>query len=300
MYENNIKSGFVGLLGRTNVGKSTLINKIIKKKILITSDKVQTTRSRINCILNTKSSQFIFVDSPGFFKPRNLLQERLKNTASGVTDDVDIIVVVVDVASGIGKGDWFVFEQIKKSKLPKILLANKVDLVVVERYRKDIVGIEKEGLFDNIIEVSAKTGENLDTFISLLEDYLPIGPRYYDEDMICDQPMENIIGEIVREKLFENLSQEIPHSVTVEVESIKKSKTKSGKELNTIECSIYTERSSQKAIIIGYSGKMLKKIGSLARDELEKLIGTKVFLQLWVKVKYNWTKENVYLDRFGY
>ena len=161
MQDNSFRSGFVGLLGRTNVGKSTLINKIIKKKILITSDKVQTTRNRINCILNTSRSQIIFVDSPGFFKPRNLLQKRLREKAASVAGDVDVIAVVVDAAGGIGKEDRIVFEQIKNSRLPKILLVNKIDLVEKAKYREDIIEIEKEGLFDNIIEVSAKTGENL-------------------------------------------------------------------------------------------------------------------------------------------
>ena len=300
MHNNNVRSGFVGLVGRTNVGKSTLINKIIKKKILITSDKVQTTRNRINCVLNTPRSQIIFVDSPGYFKPRNLLQERLKEAASGVAGDVDVIVVVVDAAGGIGRGDRFVFEQIRRSSLPKILLVNKIDLVKEQEYKKSILEIDEEGLFDSIVEVSARTGENLDSFIHILEDYLPLGPRYYGEDMVCDQPLENTIADIVREKLFGSLDEEIPHSVTVEVDDIKESVTRSGKKLNSIECSIYTERNSQKAIIIGNSGSMLKRIGSQARRELERLMGTKVFLQLWVKVKHNWTRKEEFLDRFGY
>jgi GTPase len=300
MQDKNIRSGFVGLIGRTNVGKSTLINRMINKKVLISSDKVQTTRRRINCILNTPGSQIIFVDSPGFFKPRNLLQERLKNTASRIKSDVDIIVVVVDAAGGIGKGDRFVFEHIRKSSLPKILLVNKIDLADRDRYRADVQEIEKEGLFDSIIEVSARTGENLDSFIRILEDYLPAGPRYYGSDIICDQPLENIIADIVREKLFEGLSQELPHSITVEVDNLDNSRTKSGDELTSIECSIYAERNSQKAIIIGHKGEMLKRTGSSARKELEKLLETRVFLQLWVKVKSNWTREEDLLDRFGF
>ena len=206
--ENKIKSGFVGLIGRTNVGKSTLINKILKKKVLITSDKVQTTRNRIHCILNNKKSQIIFVDSPGFFKPRNLLQERLKGTAEGVIEDVDVIVVMVDIAGGIGGGDNFVFERIKDSPKPKILLLNKIDIAGGERVAEQRKKIEDTGYFDEIIEVSAKTGKNLDRFIEVLTDLLPYGPRYYSEDMISDQSTEKIISEIVREKLFEALSEE--------------------------------------------------------------------------------------------
>ncbi len=300
MEKDIIKSGFIGLIGRTNVGKSTLVNKILKQKILITSDKVQTTRNCIRCILNTDSSQMIFVDSPGFFKPRNLFQERLNNSADRVIGDVDIIAVVVDAAGGIGRGDRFVFEQISKSKLPKILLLNKIDLIKDEKLKEQREEIAEKELFDDILEVSARTGENIDKFIEVLEKILPEGPRYYDEDTVCDQSREKIISEAVREKLFNNLSDEIPHSIMVEIDSLKESRTRSGEKLISAECSIYTERNSQKAIIIGKSGSMLKRVGRQARQELEKLFGNKVFLQLWVKVRKNWTKEESFLDRFGY
>jgi len=290
----------VGLVGRTNVGKSTLINKILKKKVLITSDKVQTTRYRIHCILNNKKSQIVFVDSPGFFKPRNLLQERLKNSAEGVIKDVDVIVAMVDIEGGIGRGDSFVFEQIKDRPQPKILLLNKVDIVETKRLAEQRKIIEDLDYFDVVIEVSAKTGKNLDMFIKVLTDLLPYGPRYYSEDMISDQPAEKIVSEIVREKLFEALSEEIPHSITVEVERLEEKKTRSGDKLVSIGCSIFTERSSQKGIIIGKSGNVLKGVGEKSRHELEKFFGNKVFLELWVKVKQNWTKNELFLDRFGY
>lgn len=300
MKDDNIRSGFVGLIGRTNVGKSTLINKILKQKILITSAKVQTTRDRIHCILNRGRNQIVFVDSPGFFKPRNLLQERLRNTADRVIEDVDIIVVVVDAAGGIGRGDRFVFEHVKNRNLPRILLFNKIDLTERKKLEQMMKDTASLGLFDEILGVSARTGENLDRFVSMLEGLLPAGPRYYGEGMICDQSLEKIISEIVREKLFENLSQEVPHSITVEVDSIRESRTKSGEKLSSVECTIYAERDSQKAIIIGDSGCMLKKTAIPAREELEKLMGNKVFLRLWVKVKRNWTREESFLDRFGY
>ncbi len=300
MEENKIKSGFVGLVGRTNVGKSTLINKILKKKVLITSDKVQTTRNRIHCILNNEKSQIIFVDSPGFFRPRNLLQERLKNTAEGVIGDVDVIVVIVDIAGGIGGGDNFVFEQIKDRSQPKILLLNKIDIAGADRTADQRKKIEDLDYFNEVIEISAKTGENLDRFIEVLTGFLPYGPRYYGEDMVSDQPAEKIISEIVREKLFEILSEEVPHSITVEVERLKETRTKSGDKLTSIGCSIFTERSSQKGIIIGKSGNVLKRVGEKSRLELEKFFGNKVFLELWVKVRKNWTKNELFLDRFGY
>lgn len=298
--EDKIRSGFVGLVGRTNVGKSTLINKILKKKVLITSSKVQTTRYRIHCILNSKKSQIVFVDSPGFFKPRNLLQERLKNAAEGVIKDVDVIVAMVDIEGGIGRGDSFVFEQIKDRSQPKVLLLNKVDIVGTKRSAEQRKIIEDLDYFDSVIEVSAKTGKNLDKFIEVLTDLLPYGPRYYSEDMISDQSAEKIVSEIVREKLFEVLSEEIPHSITVEVERLEEKKTRAGDKLTSIGCSIFTERSSQKGIIIGKSGNVLKGVGEKSRRELEKLFGNKVFLELWVKVRQNWTKNELFLDRFGY
>jgi len=298
MEKNNIKSGFIGLIGRTNVGKSTLINKILKQKILITSDKVQTTRNLVRCILNTQDSQMIFVDSPGFFKPKSPFQQRLNNSADRVIGDVDIIVAVVDAAGGIGRGDRFVFEQIKRSKLPKILLLNKIDMAGATELRKQREEIEGEKLFDNILEVSAKTGENLDRFIELLKDRLPEGPRYDDEDMVCDQYWEKIMSETIREKLLINLSDEIPHSIMVEVDDFKESKTRSDEKLISAQCTVYGEINSQKVIIIGRCGNMLKKIGKQARLELEEIFGSKVFIQLWVKVKHNWTKEESFLDRF--
>ena len=298
--ENKIRSGFVGLVGRTNVGKSTLINKILKKKVLITSNKVQTTRYRIHCILNNKKSQIVFVDSPGFFKPRNLLQERLKNAAEGVIKDVDVIVAMVDIEGGIGRGDSFVFEQIKDRSQPKILLMNKVDIVGRKRSAEQRKIIEDLDYFDAVIEVSAKTGKNLDKFIEILTDLLPYGPRYYSEDMVSDQPVEKIVSEIVREKLFGALSEEIPHSITVDVERFEEKKTRAGDKLTSIGCSIFAERSSQKGIIIGKSGNVLKGVGEKSRLELEKLFGNKVFLELWVKVRQNWTKNDTFLDRFGY
>ena len=298
--KDKIRSGFVGLVGRTNVGKSTLINKILKKKVLITSNKVQTTRYRIHCILNNKKSQIVFVDSPGFFKPRNLLQERLKGAAEGVIKDADVIVAVVDIAGGIGGGDNFVFKQIKDRSQPKILLLNKVDIVGTEKAEEQKKIIEGLDYFDEVMEVSAKTGKNLDKFIEILTDFLPYGSRYYSEDMISDQPDEKIVSEIVREKLFEALSEEIPHSITVEVERLEEKKTRAGDKLISIGCSIFAERSSQKAIIIGKSGNVLKKVGGKARLDLEKYFDSKVFLELWVKIKQNWTKNELFLDRFGY
>jgi GTP-binding protein Era len=242
----------------------------------------------------------IFIDSPGFFKPKGLFGERLSKTVLTVLDDADLIVVIVDAAAGIGSGDLYILNQVRCRHKPRFLLLNKIDLI-----SKDILEKEKEKLngfdfFDYAGEISAKTGENIDGFLKNLIGKLPEGPRYFEEDMVTDQSMEKTISEVVREKLFENLSQELPYSINVEMERFKETATSNGEKLIVIECSIYTERVSQKAMIIGKSGNMLKTIGSQARLELENLLKSKVFLELWVKVEKNWTKSESMLNRFGY
>lgn len=298
--KKDFKSGFIGLIGRTNVGKSTLINKIIGKKVVITSDKAQTTRSRINCILNTKRYQMIFIDCPGFFKPRNLLGEKLNRIVLKVIDDSDVIAVMVDAAGGIGKGDFYIFDRIKNKPQPKLLLVNKIDLVSEQKVKKEVSKLGSYAFFSSICEVSAKTGRNISNFLKTLEANLPEGPRYYNDDIITDQPMEEMISEVVREKLYRNLHDELPHSINVRVENFCESVTGDGKKLINIKCCIYAERASQKAIIIGRSGSMLKEAGKESRLELEDLFGCKVFLELWVKIKKDWTRKKLLLDRFGY
>lgn len=300
MEKSNFKSGFVGLIGRTNVGKSTLVNKILDRKVVITSSKIQTTRNRINCILNTKGSQVIFIDCPGFFKPKGLFSERLSNTVLSVLDDADLIVVIVDTAAGIGSGDLYIFNQIRDRHQPKFLLLNKIDLISKDRLEKEKEKLNGFDCFDYVGEISAKTGKNVNGFLKNLIGKLPEGPMYFEEDMVTDQSIGKTISEVVREKLFENLSQELPYSINVEMERFEETATTNGKKLIVIGCSIYTERVSQKAMIIGKSGNMLKTIGSQARLELEDLLKSKVFLELWVKVEKNWTKSESMLDRFGY
>ena len=304
MEEKNFKSGFAGLIGRTNVGKSTMVNKILKQNVVITSDKPQTTRNRINCILNTENAQIVFVDCPGFFKPRNLLGDKLNRIIYGVLNDVDLIIVMTDIAGGIGTGDRFVFSKIKSKKQPKLLLLNKIDLIS-KKERGGIASKLQElkdsfVFFDYILPISAKTGENLDDLLQILLKELPEGPMYFPDDMVTDFPIHKMIAEIVREKLSQNLFQEIPHSIFVEVESMKEKKDRSGLPLMNIECSIHIEKKSQKGIIIGKSGEMLKKIGTLARADIEELLEKRVFLQIWVKIVENWTKNESYLTRMGY
>ena len=336
MENKSFKSGYIGLVGRTNVGKSTLINKIFDRNIVITSDKAQTTRSRINCIYNTDDAQAIFVDCPGFFKPRNLLGEKLNRVIFQVLDDVDIIAVMVDYPDGIGIGDYYVFEQIRNRHVPKILILNKIDLLnTAGKYSllETISKIRNElDFFEEIISVSASTGENLEELLKVLMEKLPVGPMYYPGDMVTDMPLNKMVSEIIREKLSANLFDELPHSINVEVVNLQRkgagrgegagpekgfgmledafmqqetgtgniAKAGSGKELVIIECNIYVEKKSHKAMIIGKSGSMLKKIGGLSRIEIEKLLDSKVFLKLWVKVEENWTRKEAYLDRFGY
>ena len=304
MSEELFKSGFIGLIGRTNVGKSTLINKILKKNVVITSDKAQTTRDRINCIYNSENAQAIFVDCPGFFKPRDLLGKKLNKIIYGVLEDVDIIVAMVDIAGGIGAGDHYVFEQIKNKSKRQMLLLNKLDLLDKREKARipDIISeIKAEYVFfKDVIPISAVTGENINVFLESLIYKLPLGPKYYHDVMITDMPINKIIAEIVREKLSRNLFDELPHSINIQVENMKKTTTKTGEPLTKIECSIYAEKKSHKAMIIGKSGEMLKKVGEISRYEIENLIGTKVYLQLWVKIMENWTKKEVYLRRMGY
>jgi len=300
MNKDNFKSGFVGLIGRTNVGKSTLINKIMDRKVVITSSRTQTTRDKINCILNKGNSQVIFVDCPGFFKPRNLLGGRLYNRVISVINDSDLIVVIVDVAAGIGSGDFFVIDHVKDRPVPKFLLLNKIDMVSEDVIKREKEKIKDFDFFDYVGEISAKTGKNLDRFLGSLIGRLPEGPRYFDMDVTTDQPMERTISEIVREKLFERLSEELPHSVSVSVERFDETTSSKGENLIIIGCNIYAEKLSHKAIIIGKSGSMLKEAGREARLELEALLHSKVFLELWVKVEKNWTKNEMVLDKFGY
>jgi GTPase len=300
MSEDNFKSGFVGMIGRTNVGKSTLINKIFDKKVVITSDKAQTTRDKVNCIFNTKNSQIIFVDCPGFFKPRNLLGRRLYNSVISVINDSDLIVVMVDVASGIGSGDFFVIDHVKSVSRPKFLLLNKVDMISRDKIEKEKEKIKDFDFFDYVDEISASTGKNVDKFLTALMKKLPEGPRYFDKKLITDRPLEKTISEIIREKLFENLLEELPHSISVDIVRFEETRSSKGENLIIIGCNIYTEKLSQKAIIIGKSGSMLKKVGREARMELEGMLKSKVFLELWVKVEKNWTKNEMVLDRFGY
>ncbi|MGM0365043.1 MAG: GTPase Era [Actinomycetota bacterium] len=293
------RSGFAGLIGRTNVGKSTFINSVLKQKVVIITDRPQTTRQRVNCIYSDADSQIIFVDCPGFFKPRDLFGKKLNRVVHDVISDADILLAMVDVAGGIGGGDFFVFDSLRYRKQPKILLLNKVDLVSREKLEGEKEKVPPD-FFEKVIPVSAKTGYNIPACLEAVKERLPEGPKYFEDDAVTDQPAEMMVADIIREKLASNLLQELPHRISVMVDIANETRTGKGERLIKISAEIFTEKESQKAIVIGKSGRVLKEAGKQARKELEDLFGCKVFVELWVKVEENWTRNESMLKKFGY
>lgn len=291
-----IKSGFVSVVGRANVGKSTLMEKIIGEKISIISNKPQTTRDKIQIIYNDEESQIIFLDTPGIQTPRNKLQERLLTFSEESLKESDIITMVVDDSEEIGRIDGEILEMLEKIKLPKILLINKTDLADREKIahiRENFRAYD----FDRIIEISALERKNIDVFLETVKEMLDFGPAYYDRDMITDKSERFIVGEIIREKALRNLSNEVPHGVAVRIDDFKE---RSNKKLIDIRATIVVEKNSHKEIVIGKNGQMIKRIGMDARGEIEKFLSSKVNLQLWVKVEKDWRKKEKLVDRFGY
>ena len=290
------KSGFVGIIGRPNVGKSTLMNRILGQKIAIMSDKPQTTRNKIQGIYSDDEMQVIFLDTPGVHKPQHKLGEYMNKAATGMVGDVDIIFYLIDATAKIGGGEEFIAAQLKKVKAPVFLIVNKIDLIQPPQVLKVIKTYSRLLDFAEVVPVSALNGENVDELLLTLKKYLPKGPQYYDPDQITDQPERAIMAEIIREKIFLNTRDEIPHSVAVAVTEY--SVRENG--ALYIGAAIYVERESQKGIIIGKGGKMLKEIGSAARPEIENLFGNRVFLDLRVKVKKDWRNKDNLLKNFGY
>lgn len=289
------KSGFATLIGRPNVGKSTLMNRLIGQKIAITSSKPQTTRNRIQTVLTTEEGQIVFLDTPGIHKAKNKLGDYMVNVAERTLEEVDVILWLVEPTDYIGAGERHIIEQLKKTKTPVILVINKIDTVKREALFGFIDAYRKEMDFQEIVPVSALKGENTDELVKCILQYLPYGPAFYDEDTVTDQPMRQIVAELIREKALRLLEDEIPHGIAVSIESMKEK----GK-LCHIEATIVCEKESHKGIIIGKGGQMLKKIGSAARPEMEELLGMQVNLQLWVKVKKDWRDSDFLLKNFGY
>ncbi len=295
----NVKSGFVTLIGRPNVGKSTLMNRMIGQKIAITSNKPQTTRNRIQTVHTDERGQIVFVDTPGIHKAKNKLGEYMVGAAEKTIGEVDVVCWLVEPTTYIGAGEQHIIERLKKVKAPIILVINKVDTIKKEEILPVIDCYRKELDFQEIIPVSARSGANVDELIDTIYKYLPYGPMFYDEDTITDQPMRQIVAELIREKALHALNEEIPHGIAVVIDSMKERKSQKGI-ITDIQATIICERDSHKGIIIGKGGEMLKKIGSNARYEIEKQLDTKVNLQLWVKVKKEWRDSDVLIKNFGY
>ena len=289
------KSGFATLIGRPNVGKSTLMNRLIGQKIAITSNRPQTTRNRIQTVLTTEEGQIVFLDTPGIHKAKNKLGEYMVNVAERTMEDVDVILWLVEPTDYIGAGERHIIEQLKKTKTPVILVINKIDTVKKDALFAFIDTYRKELDFQEIVPVSALKGNNTDELVKCIFKYLSYGPAFYDEDTITDQPMRQIVAELIREKALRLLEDEIPHGIAVSIESMKEK----GK-ICHIDATIVCERESHKGIIIGKGGAMLKKIGSTARPEIEDLLEMQVNLQLWVKVKKDWRDSDFLLKNFGY
>lgn len=289
------KAGFASIIGRPNVGKSTLMNKIIGQKIAITSNKPQTTRNRIQTVYTGEEGQIVFLDTPGIHKAKNKLGDYMVGVARRSIDDVDVVLFLVEPTTYIGAGEKSIIDDLKKTDIPVLLVINKVDTIKKEEILEVIDTYRKELDFAEIIPVSALKGNNVETLLSCIFKFLPYGPAFYDEDTITDQPEKQIVAELIREKALRSLSDEIPHGVAVAIDSMKFEK-----KLCRIDATIICERDSHKGIIIGKGGAMLKKIGSLARPEIEEMLGTKVFLQLWVKVKKDWRDSDFLLKNFGF
>lgn len=293
--DKDYKSGFAAIIGRPNVGKSTLMNCLIGQKIAITSNKPQTTRNRIQTVYTNDKYQIVFLDTPGIHKAKNKLGNYMVGIAQRTLSDVDVILWLVEPTTYIGAGEKYIIEQLQKTKTPVILVINKVDtikkeevLVYIDKYRKHLD-------FAQIVPVSALKNKGTEVLLDCIQKYLPYGEPFYDEDTVTDQPERQIVSELIREKALRLLKDELPHGIAVTIESMKYRK-----QIVDIEATIYCERDSHKGMIIGKNGSMLKKIGTLARSEIEDLLESKANLQLWVKVKKDWRDSDFLLKNFGY
>lgn len=290
-----MKSGFISIIGRPNVGKSTLLNAILGEKVAITTDKPQTTRNIIRGIYTDDEAQLVFIDTPGIHRPRTKLGSFMTDTALRTLEEVDLILFIVDNSLSAGPGDKYILELLTQVKTPVYLLINKIDLIEPDHYRTLFEEYEKAGIFKEIIGISALENKNVDTLVEKLKDSVEEGPMYFPADQVTDHPERFLVGEIIREKLLKYLEDEIPHGVAVEIEAYEEKAT-----ITNISAVIYCEKKSHKGMIIGKEGRKLKGVGKSAREDMEALLGTKVFLQLWVKVKENWRDSDTALSGFGY
>lgn len=291
-----MRSGFAGIVGRPNVGKSTLLNSIIGEKVAITSDKAQTTRNAIRGIYNEGDYQIVFIDTPGIHKPANSLGKYMTDTAVSTLNHSDVILYLTDERLSKGPGDKYIVELLKKTKTtPKILVINKIDQIEPDEYREIYNEYEETGVFSQIIGTSALKGKNTELVVEAIKPYISEGPQYFPPDFFTDNPMRFLVSEIIREKALMYLRDEVPHGVAVEIEQYEEEDS-----LTSIGAVIYCEKKSHKGIIIGAHGRKLKGIGKAARQEIEALVGTKVYLEMWVKVKENWRESDILVSNFGY
>lgn len=299
MENSNFKSGFVSMLGRTNVGKSSIINALVGEKVAAVANKTQTTRTAIRAIVNRPNSQIIFVDTPGIHKPKSKLGNVMVETAFGASLDVDIIVFVIDATSEeIGRGDRIILDKIIESKKKCILVINKIDLVDKAQIAKLIELYSNEYNFQAVIPISVTKHKNLDVLLDEIEAHLKPGPAYYDTEEYTDQTLRQLAEETIREKALKLLNDEVPHGIYVETDKMKFRKNKTGEGIYDVSATIYCLRNSHKGIIIGKNGQMLKKIGTYAREDLEKMLDTKINLQLWVKVREDWLNDTALVKKF--
>lgn len=298
MGNTTVKSGFVALIGRPNVGKSTLLNTILGYKVAIMSDKPQTTRNRIHGVLTDERGQIVFLDTPGIHKPKSRLGDYMVKVSMNTLQEVDVICWVVDVEEKMGPGDHFIIQVLRKVKTPIFLLVNKIDRVHPDQLLPFIDRFRRQLAFAEVIPISALQGNNVTTLIEQIFERLPEGPMYYPDDQVTDHPEQFIVAELIREKILHKTREEVPHSIAVVIEDMEQR----GDEKGTvyIRATIFTERTSQKGILIGKQGKMLKEVGREARADVERLLGSPVYLDLWVKVKRDWRNEEHMLRRFGY
>lgn len=296
--EKQFKSGFISIIGRPNVGKSTFLNHVIGQKIAIMSDKPQTTRNKIQGVLTRENSQMIFIDTPGIHKPKHKLGEFMMKVSKNTLREVDLIMFMVNAEEKIGKGDEFILEMLQDTNTPVFLVINKIDKVHPDELLNIIDAYKDRMNFAEIVPISALQGNNVDNLLLTIEKYLPEGPQYYPADQVTDHPERFIISELIREKVLHLTREEIPHSVAVVIEKIRRDEE--NENLIHVHATIMVERDSQKGIIIGKRGSLLKEIGTQARKDIEMVLGSKVYLELWVKVQKDWRNKATYLRDFGY